>query len=186
MPSFHTRLITAAMEDRLLTFIPKVHKDLADATNRLAYDMAQIFASVAPKGASGRLGRGIRVQAAQGRIRSGQFASDTEFAIIASAKDAHGFDYVGVSRFGHLKAEIVPRHDRAPASVVATQRARAPHSGRLPALRIPLRSGDGAIFRHSVRGLEKAHDWVQDGVQLARAEADAVARDLAHNLEVNF
>lgn len=185
MPSFKATIDSAAAEGRFLAFIPTVDNALRDATHRVAYDMAQLFASVAPKGASGRLGRGIRVLSAQGRLASGRFATGTQFAITASATDSRGYDYVGVSRFGHLKSVIVPREDRAPASVVATRRPRATEQGRA-ALRIPLRSGPGGIFRHSVRGLEKSHDWVQDGVQLARAEVAAVSRDLAHQLEVKF
>ena len=185
-PTFHATMKTAEAQGRLVAFINTVNTEMSDAVEGLAYQMALIFSSVAPKGRTGRLGRNIRVSSAQGRQSGGRFGTGRQFAIIASAKDSHGFDYVGVSRFGHLKPEIVPDPRRAIASVVSTRRLRAPHSGRQPALRIPLRVGAGAIYRHSVRGLQKGHDWVSDGVDLAQREADATARRLATKLEIRF
>jgi hypothetical protein len=187
MPTFHATVKTAEAQGRLVAFINTVNTELSNAVEDLANQMALIFSSVAPKGRTGRLGRNIRVSSAQGRQSGGRFGTGRQFAIIASAKDSHGFDYVGVSRFGHLKPEIVPDPRRGIASVVSTRRLRAPHNGHLPALRIPLRTGgEGAIYRHSVRGLQKDHDWVSDGVDLAQREADATARRLATKLETWF
>ncbi len=190
MPKFHATVRSAEAEDRLLAFIPAVANELRDAVQDVADDAALIFASYAPKGRSGRLGRGIRVVSAQGRLSSGRFATGRQFAIVASAKNKEGFDYVGVSRFGHKQLFIRPSIDRKPASVVSTRKPRRRYGelkkGERPALRIPARNGGPAIYRNVVRGVKRTHDWAETAQDAVNREMDARAEQLATTLARRF
>lgn len=188
MPSFHVTVSTARAQDRVLAMIAAVPNELARAVEETADDAVLIFAAFAPRGRSGRLGRGIRYVSAQGRLSSGRFATGRQFAIIASARTAEGFDYVGVSRFGHRQSFIYPRHDRAPASVVSTRKPRREGvtSGGQPALRIPSRNGGPPIYRNRVRGIKRSVDWAETAQGAVDRELAARSSQLAHRLEVRF
>lgn len=188
MPSFHVTVTTAEAQDRLLTLIKAVPNELARAVGDVSDDAVLIFSAFAPKGRTGRLGRGIRAISAQGRLSSGRFATGRQFAIVASARNTDGFDYVGVSRFGHRKEFIVPRHDRAAASVISTRKPRRDGQttpGR-PALRISARNGGAAIYRNQVRGVKRTHDWAESAQGAVNRELESRSTQLSHRIEARF
>lgn len=189
MPKFHTDVKTAREEARLLAFIPAVDNELAHAVQRLSNRAVFVYQAYAPSGPSGRLGRGIRAVSAQGRVASsGRFATGRQFAIVATARDRTGYDYVGVTRFGHREAFISPRVDRERASVVSTRKARrdVTHHEGLPALAIPSRKGGPPIFRHQVRGFKPTHDWAAVANQVVNRETAQVAHETARRIEIRF
>lgn len=189
MPSFEARIFTAAAQRRMLALMGTVPNELADAVQNVADDAAMIFTTYAPKGQTGALGRGIRVIGAQGRLRSGRFATGRQFAIIATARNK-SFDYVGVSRFGHRVKFIRPSIDRKPQSVIDTKAPkrrygdRSPSGARLrPALRIPYGT---PMYQNVVRGVVKKRDWAESAQEAVDREVQAQARRLAHDLEMRF
>ena len=183
MPKFHAEVKTSEAEKRLLLYLHAVPNELAKAVQAVADDAVLIFAGYAPKGKTGKLGRGIRAVSAQGRLSSGRFATGRQFAIVAHAT-SHGYDYVGVTRYGHRVRFIRPSIDRAPASVVATGKLRRRYGelakGQRPALKF-----DGS-YRNVVRGVVKNKDWVDQAQDAVNRELDDQARKLANNLERRF
>jgi hypothetical protein len=122
---------------------------LSDAQKSVAEDAELILAGFALKD-SGRMARGIRA------VQSG-----ASYVVTAEAKNpVDGYDYVGVTRFGHKKRLIKPKYNRAKASVVDTEGKRKQRKGA--ALRIPL-FGE-VIYRSSVRGFHPLRDWVSEAV----------------------
>lgn len=188
MPKFHGIVQTANTQARLLAFIPAVENELAQATQRAANRAVRVYQAYAPAGPSGRLGRSIRTVSAQGRLGSGRFATGRQFAVVASARNREGYDYVGVTRFGHREAFIVPRNDRRRASVISTRKARrdVTHHEGLPALAIPSRKGGPPIFRHKVRGFHPTHDWADVANQLVQREVKDLSHEVARRIEVRF
>lgn len=193
MPTFHATVKTTEAQRRMLLFIAAVPNELSAAVQQVADDAALIFASHAPRGRSGQIGRGIRVISAQGRLSSGRFATGRQFEVHASARN-QGYDYVGVTRFGHRNRLIYPRADRTDASVISTGLPRrkrmskkalekAGTPGQLPALRIPHGT---PMYQHKVRGIIKAVDWVDQAIPAVDRELQAQAKRLAHNLERRF
>lgn len=189
MPKFHTQVKTAREEARLLAFIPAVENELAHAVQQLANHSVHIYQAYAPSGPSGRLGRGIRAVSAQGRVgSSGRFSTGRQFAIIATARNRSGYDYVGVTRFGHRNAFISPRVDRERASVVSTRKARrdVTHHEGLPALAIPSRKGGPPIFRHQVRGFHPPYDWADVANEMVKRETKHVSDETRRRIEIRF
>lgn len=193
MPTFHATVKTTEAQRRMLLYIAAVPNELAAAVQQIADDAALIFSGYAPKGKTGAIGRSVRVISAQGRLSSGRFATGRQFAVYASARN-RGYDYVGVTRFGHRNRLIYPRMDREDASVISTRlprrkRAskkaleRAGTPGQLPALMIPYGT---PTFQHKVRGIIQPVDWVDTAIPAVNRELDARAKQLAHNLERRF
>jgi hypothetical protein len=176
----------------MLVYVAAVPNELAAAVQQVADDAALILASYAPKGRTGAIGRGIRVLSAQGRLASGRFATGRQFVIYASARN-QGYDYVGVSRFGHRVKFIRPSSDRQPQSVISTKRPKlrygmktpSGHRAR-PALRLPPKQGTHGIYRNVVRGIVRPVDWVQTAQAAVDRELNAQAKLLANNLERRF
>lgn len=193
MPKFHATMKTAEAEKRMLLYIHAVPNELAREVQRLTDDAVMIFQSYAPSGPSGRLGRGIRATSAQGRSSaSGRFETGRQFVITATARSREGYDYVGVTRFGHRQRFIRPSLDRQPQSVIDTRKPkrRFGHgetpADRRPALRIPSRTGGKPLYRNVVRGVVKTHDWAEAGQRAVDKELDLAAKRLAHNLTRRF
>lgn len=192
MPKFPTYINTAKAEDRILLTIGTIPQELRTAVEKVANDSVLIFSSYAPRGRTGRIGRGIRAVTAQTRENTGRFGFGFSFFIIASAKN-QGFDYVGVSRFGHRLKFIRPSIQRQPQSVISTRRPKLRYGdttseGRRarPALRIPSRAGGKPLYRNVVRGIIKTKDWAAAAQDSVDREMDAQAVRLAHNLERRF
>lgn len=184
MPKFHAEVKTGEAQKRLLLYLHAVPNELSKAVQAVADDAVLIFAGYAPKGKTGKLGRGIRAVSAQGRLSSGRFATGRQFAIVAHATN-RGYDYVGVTRFGHRVKFIRPRVDRAPASVIATKAPRRRYGELAKGQRPALRFDDGS-YRNVVRGVVRDHDWVQQAQGAVNRELDDQARKLANNLERRF
>ncbi len=97
----------------------------------------------------GALERGLRFTAAR--------TSRLGVEVISTVRSPEGFPYTDVTRFGHRKAWIEPRHKKA------------------------LRTPWGP--RRRVRGYKPSHDWADDAFSLAQPHiarsADRVGRQLA-------
>lgn len=105
--------------------------------------------------APGGLADEVHVQRTGGIVRPG-------FSVTVKATDpTSGYNYLGVTRFGHRRKWIEPDLDRAPASVVATHVRRSPHRGSRPALRFVDKATGRVIFRYRVRGVRHSQDWVR-------------------------
>lgn len=192
MPTFHVNMKTAEAERRMLVYIAAVPNELAQAVEQVAHDASLILASYAPKGRTGAIGRGIRVLSAQGRLASGRFATGRQFVIFTSARN-QGYDYVGVSRFGHRVKFIRPSSDRQPQSVISTKRPKLrygmkDHLGRRarPALRLTPSGNHKGVYRNVVRGVVRPVDWVDQAQAAVDRELNSQAERLAHNLERRF
>lgn len=130
-----------------------------------------VFGAFAPF-RSGRLIRGIASLVAGGKV-----------VVRADARDpASGYDYVGVTRFGHRVARISPKGRRYAASVLSTGKKRS--SGKRAALRFTI--GGRAFFAASVRGYKPASDWATDALPEVEAEARVIVDRLGRKIESRF
>ena len=146
------------------------------ARNELGDDAELILQSHAPKGKGGgtRLARSIHTRA----------SGEGNLEVVADARNPQsGYMYVGVTRFGHRKAEIKPVRRGFAASVVSTQKRRA--KGKRAALRIVLPSGL-VIFRNKVKAYRPDHDWAESAFPEIQAEARAVATRLGQRIITRF
>lgn len=107
---------------------------------------------------SGRMARNVKAHVVGRNVEVTVFAQDP----------LTGYDYVGVTRFGHKVEFITPRADRRPASVLATGRRR--QTGHRAMLRFVI---NGRVFyRSRVRGFHPDHDWAEDAMPEIQASAD--------------
>lgn len=98
----------------------------------------------------------------------------------ASAKDPDtGYDYVGVTRFGHRKERIYPAR-RRPASVVSTGKKRG--KGKRAALRFEINGQ--VLYRASVKGFKPAGDWAARAHPLVEQEARRQLSTIGRRLAV--
>lgn len=98
----------------------------------------------------------------------------------ASAKDPRsGYDYVGVTRFGHRKERIYPAK-RRPASVVSTGKKRG--KGGRAALRFEINGK--VLYRSWVRGFKPAGDWADRVHPLVEQEANRQLASIGRRLAV--
>lgn len=188
MPKFHATVKTAEAERRMLLYVHAVPNELAAETQRLVNTAVLTFQSYAPSGPSGRLGRGIRAMSAQGRSSSsGRFQTGRQFVITATARSKEGYDYVGVTRFGHKGLFIRPRVDRVPQSVVSTKRLKRRFGvgpkHEQPALRL---AHGQPRFQYKVRGIKRSVDWAETAQGAVNKQLDAAAKELANNLTRRF
>lgn len=142
-------------------------QDVTDAALRLARDTVVVFRQAAPV-KTGKLRRGIAAKRTVG---------GAEVAVHAYSRA--GYEYSGVTRFGHRHAtpdRIYPRADRFPASVVETRHARAPGEGRRPALRFVI--GGRVFYRASVARYHPLGDWADKATPEVERLADAAVRRL--------
>jgi len=146
----------------------QIRSDVDEAKRELG-DIAELIYNAHAPHKSGRLGRGIVARDLGAVVQ-----------VEAHARNpASGYDYVGVTRFGHRVARIYPRSRFARrASVVATRNERG--RGRRAALRIPM--GGGVIYRASVRGYHPTSDWADRALPQIEAEARKVAERLGEKV----
>lgn len=124
---------------RSKVFPAEVHRLLEDTLEDVSDQARNFFTTAAPVGETKRLRQGIDVQKTSAGV-----------AIRISAVDPQtGFDYVGVTRFGHKVKRIRPIHGR---SVSGRRQFR---SGLLR-----FNIGGRTLFRRSVRGYRPKVDWV--------------------------
>ncbi len=169
MPTLRARLESGPAARRLGAASAGLPGDARTTARVVGQGAVLIFRGYAPR-RSGRLRRGIRLLSTGGA-----------FTVRADARNpATGYDYVGVTRFGHRLRIIRPRGDRAAASVVATGRARA--GGRQAALRIVMPGGQ-VIYRRQVKGYRPAHDWAARAHRPIRRLAESNLVRLATTVE---
>jgi hypothetical protein len=117
---------------------------------------------------TGRLARGVKVQEIGGTL----------YVTAVARNPATGYDYVGVTRWGH-KGRIVPRADRAAASVIETQGKRG--KGRSAALRFVI--GGRVLYRRSTAGFHPTTDWAENAEPQIQAEVERIARETGRRIE---
>lgn len=148
-------------------------RDLRRAVDELGDDAELIYASHALKN-TGRMARGIRAR------RAGNLV----LVEVHARNPQSGYDYVGVTRFGHKVARIYPRHAPKAEKFFPKVAKAFPLPGigfrrsikGFAALKTPL-----GFFR-SVRGFHPASDWADRAwpqvVQVAHEKADALGLEL--------
>ena len=141
----HDRKVYALIARELMTF----SSEFRDVEEGLAEDAELIFAGYALKD-TGRMAKGIRA------VRRG----DT-YNIEVEAKDPDsGFDYVRVTRFGHVVSVIYP--GRKARSIFSQAQYTASDGPR----RKPIKGAKALRTRHygfqaSVRGFKPQSDWAE-------------------------
>jgi hypothetical protein len=119
---------------------------------------------------TGRMGRGIKSDVVGRNVE-----------VTVTARDPiSGYDYVGVTRFGHRKAFIEPRPDRAQASVVSTGGRRGTVRKGNAALRFVI--GGRVIYRRRVRGFHPSEDWAERAMPEVNANAERVMKTLGQRI----
>jgi hypothetical protein len=112
---------------------------------------------------TGQLARGLHAALSFRSVRLddlGRAASVTRITMRSTGHTRDGFNYLPVSRFGHIRQVIEPRH-RKQMKVYYLGRA-------MPYL-----------LRRRVSGARPSHDWVIEGERRARALVRVHARGLA-------
>lgn len=146
--------------------------DLFEAQKELGRKAEVIFGAHAPF-KSGRLIRGIS-----------SFTLGSGVTVKAEARNpTSGYDYVGVTRFGHGKIE--PRSDRGSAFVLATKRRRATlRTKARAALRFTI--GGRVVYAAYVNAWKPAGDWVESAMPEVEGAAQGVAARLGRRIEARF
>lgn len=147
--------------DQILRGAARLREEMRQLKQDVAADAELIFAAHALKGSTGKLSRGITSKVVGDAVH-----------VEAHAKSRAGYDYVGVTRFGHRNAWIVPRHP-AKAKRFYPKTARAfPINGKFfssirgfAALSTPFG------YRRRVRGFKPSSDWAADALPEIQAEA---------------
>lgn len=138
---------------RFLMASQAVEEELQKGLEELGDVSELIFAAHALR-RSGRMARGVVARAFGSKV-----------IVRVDAKDPKsGFDYVGVTRFGHRVSIIRPK--------------------RAKALRIPL--AGGVIFRRSSRGFHPAGDWAEQAIPQIEREAQSVATRIGRRIEARL
>jgi hypothetical protein len=151
---------------RFLVASARLPADTKDAERELGKASEVVFAAHAPL-RSRRLIRGISSEAGGGGVIVKDIARNPE----------SGYDYVGVTRFGHRVARIYPKHTAAASTLANGKR-------RKGALRFS--AGGGVLYRASVAGYHPASDWATDALPEVEVAAQAVATRLGRTIESRF
>lgn len=171
MGEIHGHISTSRLVRELTDMVHSMDAEMRQAVDDLGDDSEVIYAGVALK-KTGRMARGIKAHR----------AGDTVLveAHVKNPKD--GYDYVGVTRFGHRKAWITPKWNRAIASVVSTGRKRRQRAGA--ALRLNI--GGTVLFRRRVPGFNPHGDWAERGWPRVERAADRASEQLGRRLIARF
>lgn len=146
---FPVRIVGADREARkMATAASLLVEDLHQAKRDLGTKSELVFAAHALH-ETGRMARGVVAH------DFGDILVD-----VHARNPLTGFDYVGVTRFGHSVARITAK-------------------GPGHALRLPF---DGGIFRRSVRGFHPGVDWAETALPQIYAQADQVAQALGRKV----
>lgn len=170
MAKFHATVSSAAAADRLLFFSREIPKELDSALQTLKRRAEFVFMAYAPKGqySTGKIRDSICADVGQSTQGAGQFGRRFSglraIAVTAEARSPKGYDYVGVSRFGHHVARIVPRSAKQ--------------------IKISDRHGwVGTLRADSVSAYHPSRDWAADAADVMVQEASQVSRTLAKRLD---
>lgn len=152
---------------RFMIVAEELDRDAQDAIEGLGTDAELIFASHAPT-RTGRLGRGIQsvLVGAMVIVRS------------TARNPKTGYNYTGVTRFGHRTMWIEPRH-----SPRNREKYLAPIPGVGPrwVYRQPALSVGGRFFAR-VRGYKPSHDWAEEAIPEVHRETTATATRLGREI----
>jgi hypothetical protein len=143
---------------------------LFDAIRGVGDDAELAFAAHA-RHASGRMARGVKAHT------RGQVVEVVVFA----RNPIGGYDYVGVTRFGHKTEFITPRADRHVAYVIDTKRKR--QRGRRATLRFVI--GGRVFYRQKVKAFHPDHDWAEDAMPQVRDSADRAMQRIKRKIELS-
>lgn len=158
----------------LQQMVLQMERDMDEEIREIGDEAELLYAAAALK-STGRMARNVKAHHLGGSV----------VHVDVHARDPKtGYDYVGVTRFGHTVARITPSEARRPASVISTRRRRARvHylTGPRPALRLP--SGE---FRYSVRGFHPSGDWALKAWPAVKAAGEAHAHKLGAKILARF
>jgi hypothetical protein len=159
---YHGKIDADKLVRDILRQIASMRDDLDGAVRRVADDAEIIFAGFAPK-KSGRLSRGM----------SSKVSGDTAIVRADARNPTTGYDYVGVTRFGHRLSRIYPTR---------TWSERAAQRGELrpAALKTPFG------YFASVRGFKPKGDWADRALPEIHAEAENEMERLGREFLVRF
>lgn len=152
---------------RFLVAAGRLPADTFDAQRELGRVAEVVFGAYVPV-KSGRALRGISSDAAGRTVIVKDVARNPE----------SGYDYIGVTRFGHAVARIFPKHNAANASVMASGKRKK------GALRFVI--GGRVLYRASVAAYHPASDWATDALPEVQVEAQAVVTRLGRKIEAHF
>lgn len=162
---------TDGVARRFIAAVTRMPRDTMDAQRELGKLSEVVFASHAPF-RSGRLIRGISSSGA-----------GTVIVKDEARNPQTGYDYVGVTRFGHGK--IIAGRGRAPAFTLATKKSRGFLGGkRKPMLRFVI--GGRVVYTPYVNAWRPASDWAEDALPEVEAQAQVVASRLGQTIESHF
>lgn len=157
--------IKPSIRGRLLDPL-RFERRFAEAMEEVAQEAEVIFGAFALK-RTGRMMRGIKT------VRQG---SDI-LVTITARNPTTGYDYVGVTRFGH-KGMILPKA-RAPAVVLATGKSRK--RGQTAMLRFMYHGR--VVYARSTRGFHPSSDWAARALPTIEVEARRVLGRMARSIE---
>jgi hypothetical protein len=147
--------------DKIGADLQRGERVLDDILERALFEIGQVSVGVlrlaAPRGDTGQLARGIKWR------RRGDKGVDVT---INAVNRQTGFDYAGVTRFGHQVEYIYPTEGRK-------------------ALRINSRR-IGISYRAYVHGVKVSHDWVDDAWPAITVDLDAVMKELGREVELRL
>lgn len=152
---------------RFLVAASLLPSDTMDAQRELGKAAEVVFGAHVPI-RSGRALRGISSDALGAGVTVTDVAKNPET----------GYDYIGVTRFGHRVARIFPKHTAASASTLASGKSRK------GALRFSVNGR--VMYRASVAGYHPASDWATDALPEVQVAAQAVATRLGHKIVSRF
>lgn len=152
---------------RFLIAASLLPSDTMDAQRHLGKESEVIFGAHVPI-RSGRALRGISSDALGAGVTVTDFAKNPET----------GYDYIGVTRFGHRVARIFPKHSASNASTLASGKRKQ------GALRFSI--GGRVLYRASVAGYHPASDWARDALPEVEVAAQGVATRLGRKIESRF
>lgn len=147
---------------RFLEEAERLRLELRSAISDTATDAEVIFAAHALRN-TGRMARGVRAVV----------AGDSAIVTVEARNPQTGFDYVGVTRFGHRSRNITPTHPpKAARFYPKTAKAfplpfgfRRSITG-FAALKMPFG------YRRSVRGFHPSRDWAEGAMPEVQKVAD--------------
>lgn len=167
MAKYKGKVNARKVADQFAREAARLRVDLEKAMRDVGDDAELIYASLAPVGQSGRLSRGITA-----------FVIGDQVWVRAEAKNPQtGYDYVGVTRFGHKLRKIFPTRvwaHNGPGKINVKFPWGWRRIDRAPALKTPFG------FRRWVRGYKPKRDWAEPGLRLVTDSAQKRLDQLGH------
>lgn len=161
---------TDGLEARFFQEARRLQANLNQTAQDIGVDSELIFSSHALR-KSGRLSRGVESHA----------AGSTVLVTVHAKNPKTGYDYVGVTRFGHRKMRIKPKHAAKPGRYLAPIPGVGP---RWVKKRAALQTPFG--FFASVRGFKPKGDWAKKALPEVKANARQQVEKLGHDIMVRL